>query len=188
MPVDLCFVLGGSKRREVAALKTCLKKFPGVPIWISGPELTQDCLEICEQEGVDPELLRVDYRAIDTLSNFTTMCQDMYTGGFKKVAIITSRYHMKRARSIAAIIMPEFKLRYVPVGIVYQANEEKETILKVWRDQIRAYLWVYLRFDITNRILEWYHADRLNLVKEREENFSHYGIKAHVTQGQAQKQ
>mmetsp|Transcript_2176 Transcript_2176/g.2500 ORF Transcript_2176/g.2500 Transcript_2176/m.2500 type:complete len:186 (-) Transcript_2176:770-1327(-) len=180
MPVDLCFILGGSKRREVAALKTCLKKFPGVPIWISGPELTEDCLQVCEEEGVNPELLRIDYRAVDTLSNFTTMAPEMYKGGFKKVAIITSRYHMKRARTIASIIMPEFKVRYVPIAIMYKADSEKENLVKVWRDQIRSYLWVYFRYDVTKSLLEWYHKDRVDMVTDKIERFSHYGNRAHV--------
>lgn len=61
----------------------------------SGPEMGENCLDVYgDRLGMDLERLRIDHRAVDTVSNFTTLAQDVKDGGFKHIAILTSKNHV----------------------------------------------------------------------------------------------
>lgn len=147
--VDLCLILGGSERREKASLKACKKHFDGCPIWISGSGCSKvDLFETMAEIEIDVDLVRLDYKAIDTLSNITSLVADIVKGKFEKVAVITSSYHARRVKKIASIVFNKFKINFQQVNITYKGDPKKESMLKVWRDQFRAYIWVLLKFDI----------------------------------------
>jgi hypothetical protein len=61
-----------------------------------------------QYQGCDTDFMRLDFEAIDTLSNFTSTCADIERAGFRRVAVITSSWHMPRALSIAALLLPAY--------------------------------------------------------------------------------
>ena len=57
--------------------------------------MNENLLDVCEtQFGVNMDRVRIDYAAMDTLSNFTTLADDVKAGNFKSVAILTSKNHV----------------------------------------------------------------------------------------------
>ncbi len=92
-------VLGGSTRyleREKFTAKF-VREHPNIPIWITGgspPTFTQ---RVFTKAGVDSKRLHLDYEAVDTVTNFTTLVDDLQARGIKSVYLITSDFHMRRA-------------------------------------------------------------------------------------------
>jgi len=171
----LVLVLGGSADREsrcmrVVASETC-------PIWLSGPALTEDCLEVCESQGVDLEYLRVDYRALDTLSNFTSMVPDMKSRGFKQMILVTSQEHETRAKCIASMILPYYNIELSGVIAIPGSKEDEEGTLIVLRDIIRTALWLLVGLDISYPLIALIHPQRVRQRKRRLRDFSFEGKK-----------
>ncbi|MBE9028619.1 YdcF family protein [filamentous cyanobacterium LEGE 11480] len=132
-------VLGGEAERERYAAKFALKH-PNLPIWISSGAPREYSEWVFSEAGVDLQRLKLDYRAVDTLTNFTTLVDDLKTQGVTKVYLVTSDYHMRRSRMIGEIILGSRGIDFQAVAIPSQ--EPEEDVAKVLRDGGRAVLWV----------------------------------------------
>ena len=75
-------------------------------IWVSDFDfnLNYDRL-IFEKFGVPDQRLRLDGRATDTVTNFTTLAEDFVENKIQHIYLITSDYHLRRARAIATIVL-----------------------------------------------------------------------------------
>lgn len=132
-------VLGGATAREDFAAEFA-RKHPSLPIWVSGgsnPEYTEG---VFADAGVEPSRLHIDRTAHDTVSNFTTLVNEFRAQGIDSVYLITSDYHMRRARVIGEIIFGSRGIYLKPVSV--PSGQESEPILKSVRDGARAILWV----------------------------------------------
>jgi uncharacterized SAM-binding protein YcdF (DUF218 family) len=72
----MILVLGGDTQREIVAAR--LAHADGLPVIVSGgsnPEYAHWLFQ--EREGLAPDQVRLDYRARDTLSNFTSLVDDL---------------------------------------------------------------------------------------------------------------
>lgn len=90
--------------------------------------------------GVDPRRLHLDYEAVDTVTNFTTLVDDLQARGIKSVYLITSDYHMRRASVIGEIVLGSQGIDFKPVSV--PSGSSPEPIQKSIRDGARALIWV----------------------------------------------
>ena len=135
------FVLGGeSDRMELAA--QFWQSHTNLDIWVSDYRGNLDFnRRIFQQFGVTNERLRFDGRATDTVTNFTTLVEDFVTQRLHNIYLITSDYHMRRARAIATIVLGSRGIAVTPVEVLSR-GEKSESLVRVVRDCGRSVLWV----------------------------------------------
>lgn len=132
-------VLGGAINREVFAASFA-QTHPELPIWVSSgsnPEYTE---WVFDQAGIDPSRLHLDYQAVDTVTNFTTLVDEFEDRRIRSIYLITSDYHMRRAWTIGQIVLGSRNIYFKPITV--PSNQEPESLDKVVRDAARAILWV----------------------------------------------
>jgi uncharacterized SAM-binding protein YcdF (DUF218 family) len=132
-------VLGGEAERERYAAEFALTH-PQLPVWISSGAPREYSEWVFREAGVDLDRLKLDYRAVDTLTNFTTLVDDLKAKGVTKVYLITSDYHMRRSRLIGEIVLGSRGIDFQPVAIPSQQPEEEWS--KALRDGGRSLVWL----------------------------------------------
>ncbi|MFM2430762.1 MAG: hypothetical protein RLZZ511_1975 [Cyanobacteriota bacterium] len=132
-------VLGGEAERERYAAAFALSH-PDLPVWISSGAPREYSEWVFSQAGVDLDRLKLDYRAVDTLTNFTTLVDDLKARGITKVYLITSDYHMRRSRMIGDVVLGSRGIGFQTVEIPSQQGEED--FAKALRDSGRALVWL----------------------------------------------
>jgi uncharacterized SAM-binding protein YcdF (DUF218 family) len=135
-------VLGGSTSKLEREKFTAdfARKHPNLPIWISGGSPPRVTKKVFAKFGVDPRRLHLDYRANNTVENFTTTVDDLKKSGIKSVYLVTSDYHMRRARVIGEIVLSSRGIDFKPVAV--PSENSPEPIEKSIRDGVRAIVWV----------------------------------------------
>lgn len=132
-------VLGGSTQREKFAAEFA-RQNPDIPIWISGGTPKNYAQKVFANAGINSTRLHLDYRAVDTVTNFTTLVDDFQARGIKKLYLITSDYHMRRAQTIGQIVLGSRGIDFTPVAV--PSGRSPESMNKAIRDGARAMLWV----------------------------------------------
>ncbi len=136
-------VLGGSSsklERERLAAKLALQ-YPDLPIWVSSGSTNKNYVRrVFANAGISPQRLHLDYEAKDTVTNFTTLVDDFQFLGINRVYLVTSDYHMRRARLVGEIVLGSRGIDLQPV--VVPTKKVPETRSKALRDGVRAVLWV----------------------------------------------
>jgi uncharacterized SAM-binding protein YcdF (DUF218 family) len=136
------FVLGGdSQRIEFAA--HFWRSHKDLDIWVSdsNSSLDYDRL-IFERFGVPDERLRLDGRATDTVTNFTTLAEDFVENKIQHIYLITSNYHMRRATAIASIVLGSEGIVVTPLAVP-SSGVMSESMVRVLRDCGRSLLWFF---------------------------------------------
>ena len=135
-------VLGGSTKRLEREKFTAdfAKKYPKLPIWISGGSPEGATKKVFIKAGVKQERLYLDYRANNTVENFTTLVDDLKKRGIKKLYLVTSDYHMRRASVIGEIVLGSRGIDFKTVSVPSQNNSEP--VGKSIRDGVRSIVWV----------------------------------------------
>mmetsp|Transcript_4 Transcript_4/g.10 ORF Transcript_4/g.10 Transcript_4/m.10 type:complete len:192 (-) Transcript_4:1294-1869(-) len=181
---SLVLVLGGGADRERRCIASAWAKLNEgatsgrsfVPLWLSGPALTEDVKETAFQAGCDVDYLLVDYEAIDTLSNFTTLVDLMKKHKFKVVHISTSTLHMRRAKAIAEIVLPASRLELgETIEVAPSPGEHHESDLVRWRDIARSYLWTWTGLDPSAIFIWLFHPERMEHRNRRIHCFTYHG-------------
>jgi uncharacterized SAM-binding protein YcdF (DUF218 family) len=132
-------VLGGAIEREAYAAEFA-QEHPDLPIWVSSgsnPEYTE---WLFSDAGVDLNRLHLDYQAVDTVTNFTTLVNEFQDEGINSVYLITSDYHMRRAQVIGEIVLGSRDIDFRPISVA--SEHSPESFGKVARDAARSLLWV----------------------------------------------
>ncbi len=139
---EAVLVLGGSTKRLEREKFTAdfARKHPSLPIWITGGSPKKTTEKVFAKAGVDPRRLHLDYEAVDTVTNFTTLVDDLEKRGIKSVYLITSDYHMRRASVIGEIVLGSRGIIFKPVPVPSQ--QSPEPIEKSVRDGARALVWM----------------------------------------------
>jgi uncharacterized SAM-binding protein YcdF (DUF218 family) len=135
------FVLGGdSNRMEFAA--RFWQSHPHLDIWVSDDLFSLEAdRQIFLRFGVPRERLHLDGRATDTVTNFTTLAADFATYNIQNLYLITSDYHMRRSRAIAAIVLGSRGVVVTPLPVP-SGSEVSESWVRVLRDCGRSLLWL----------------------------------------------
>lgn len=133
------FVLGGEEERELFAAKFA-HNHPDLPVWISGGAPQGYATRVFKKAGVPTDNLHLDYQAIDTVTNFTTLVDRFESQGITSVYLVTSDDHMQRARSIGEIVFGSRGIKVKPITFV--SGRPVEPIRKTLRDSFRSLLWL----------------------------------------------
>lgn len=136
---EAILVLGGAEERERFAAKLA-QQHPGLPIWVSSGSSPWYTERIFAKAQIERERLHIDRRALDTVTNFTTLVDELEAQGIDSVYLITSDYHMRRARVIGEIVFGSRGIVLKPLPV--PSTGEPEPIEKSIRDGARAILWV----------------------------------------------
>ncbi len=139
VPPQAILVLGGSEQREWFAADVA-RQDPNLPIWISSGSPRSYVYKIFAKAGIGRDRLQLDYKAVDTVTNFTTLVDEFQARGIKKLYLITSDYHMRRAQIIGQIVLGSRGIEFVPIAV--PSERSPESIDKAVRDGARAMLWV----------------------------------------------
>lgn len=141
-PPEAVIVLGGSTKNLEREKFTAqfARQYPNLPIMISGGSPPTYTKSVFTKAGISPKRLHLDYEAVDTVTNFTTLVDDLQARKIKNVYLITSDFHMRRACVIGEIILGSRGIRFKPVPVPSQTPPEP--IEKSIRDGARALFWV----------------------------------------------
>jgi len=154
-PPQMILVLGGDTQREIVAAR--LAHEDGLPVIVSGgsnPEYAHWLFR--EREGLAPDQVQLDYRARDTLGNFTSLVDDLRRARIRHALLVTSSDHMNRALLVGRIVAGSRGIRLTPVPVPCGQLCVVEGRRKVWGDGARALLWV-----LSGRDLRGWAAERL---------------------------
>ena len=136
------FVLGGdSQRMEFAA--QFWQSHKDLDIWVSDFDSNLNHnRQIFQKFGVPNEKLQFDGTATDTVTNFTTLVDDFVKHKIQHIYLITSDYHLRRARAIATIVLGSQGIAVTPRAVP-SLGDNSESLIRVVRDCGRSLLWVF---------------------------------------------
>ncbi len=147
-------VLGGDIEREIAGIR--ISKELNLPVIISGGSNAQFSDWLIRGEGISKDLVKRDYRAKDTLTNFTSIIDDLSQEGVSHILLITSNYHIDRAKLIGEIITSSRGIRLTSLSIqcksLCKEKAQKETKRKKNIDFLRSIIWVTTGRDIKSLV------------------------------------
>ncbi|MEL6500533.1 MAG: YdcF family protein [Cyanobacteria bacterium J06623_1] len=136
---EALLVLGGHEERERYAAQLA-QQHPELPIWISSGSPQAYAQKIFANAGVASNRLNFDYEASDTLTNFTTLVDELEAKGIDSVYLITSENHMQRAKIIGDIVFGSRGINFEPIAV--PSDNPPEPIKKTVRDGVRAFFWL----------------------------------------------
>lgn len=135
-------ILGGGIRREILAAQLA-QSYPNLPIIVSsGSSLPCLYRVFVVENKVGWRRLKVDFKATDTLTNFTALVPYLQSNQPRKVFMITSKGNLPRAVVLAWLIWGSQGIAIKPVLVEGAGNNE--SWLKTFADSIRAIAWVVL--------------------------------------------
>lgn len=129
---------GGLVREEFTA--QFAKHYPSLEIWVSSGTVSKIARPIFQSAGIPDQRVHLDYRAIDTVTNFTSLVADFKSRNIQHLFLITSDFHMKRAKAIATIVLGSHGIAFTPVSV--PSDKPVETKLHILRDVGRSVFWL----------------------------------------------
>ena len=136
---EALLVLGGHEEREHFAAKLA-QQYPQLPIWISSGSPQDYAQRIFTKAGISSDRLHLDYRASDTVTNFTTLVDKLKAQGIDSVYLITSENHMTRAKVIGEIVFGSRGIDFHPIAV--PSENPPEPVEKCFRDGVRSIFWL----------------------------------------------
>lgn len=133
-------VLGGDEAREKFAADLA-REHPYLDIWVSSGSPQNYVERIFAFRGIEGDRLHLNYRADDTVTNFTTLVDELKASGIESVYLVTSDSHMTRARIIGEIVFGSRGIIIKPMAVPSQFPSE--SLAKSARDSARAILWLF---------------------------------------------
>jgi uncharacterized SAM-binding protein YcdF (DUF218 family) len=146
-PAQMILVLGGDVDREKVAAR--LASHDGLPVVVSGgtnPEYARWLFQ--ERERLPSSRVRLDYRATDTVTNFTSLVDDLRRARIRHALLITSSDHMARAMLVGHIVAGSRGIQLTPIAVPCGSSCHPEGRRRVWGDGLRALIWVVSGQDI----------------------------------------
>lgn len=146
-PAQMILVLGGDADRERVAAH--LARADGLPVVVSGgsnPEYATWLFR--EREGLPADQVRLDYRARDTLTNFTSLVDDLRQARIRHALLVTSSDHMTRALLVGRIVAGSRGIHLTPIAVPCGKACLRESWEKIGMDGVRAAIWVVSGRDL----------------------------------------
>ena len=131
--------LGGGQEREEFTARFA-QSYLSLPIWVSTGVSVATARQIFQDAGIAERQIYLDRRATDTVTNFTSLVTDFHHRNFQHIFLITSDFHMPRAKAIAFIVLGSRGIATTPVSI--PTTHQPESQLKILRDTVRAMIWL----------------------------------------------
>ncbi|NEQ44127.1 MAG: YdcF family protein [Leptolyngbya sp. SIOISBB] len=137
---EAILVLGGATEREHFAAELA-SQHPDLDVWISSGTNPEYAEWLFQEADIASDRVHLDYRAVDTVTNFTTLAADLKQAGVESVYLVTSDYHMRRAKIIAQVVLGRYDITFEPLPV--PSDHMTEPLLRGLRDGARAVLWVF---------------------------------------------
>ncbi|MEA5575046.1 YdcF family protein [Anabaena sp. UHCC 0451] len=131
--------LGGDPSRETFTAKFA-QEHPHLDIWVSSGTPPDQALAIFENGSISTNRIHLDYRAVDTVTNFTTLVHDFQKRHIQHIYLITSDFHLPRSKTIATIVLGSQGITFTPISI--PSEQPSESIFRIVRDGGRSLLWI----------------------------------------------
>lgn len=145
-PPDRILVLGGDVDRERAGL--LLARQLKMPLVVSGGSNPEYARWLVQREGLPAGQVQLDYRATDTLGNFTSLVDDLHRQGVRHVLLVTSEDHLPRALTVGTLVAGSRGIRLTGVPVACGTPCAPENAGKHWGDGLRAFAWVLTGQDL----------------------------------------
>eukprot|EP00439_Symbiodinium_sp_Y106_P033823 s7395_g4.t1 len=141
-------LLGGEEERDRFAVTLAYREGRETPLMVfaSSPAAgAEERLAKLQEAGQ----LVLSYRAVDTVTNFSTMIPDLQGAGVTHVLLVTSSYHMPRAAAIAEIMLGSSGITFETwtVDCATSRAGKHEPRWKIYRDVLRARIWSVTGWD-----------------------------------------
>ncbi|MBD2292362.1 YdcF family protein [Anabaena sphaerica FACHB-251] len=131
--------LGGGTERETFTAEFA-QEHSHLDIWVSSGTPQAEALAIFGNVSIPTERIHLDYRAVDTVTNFTTLVHDFQKRHIQHIYLITSDFHIPRAKTIATIVLGSQGITFTPISI--PSEQPRESIVRIVRDGGRSLLWI----------------------------------------------
>jgi len=131
--------LGGRPTREVFTADFA-RLHPELKIWVSSGLLPLDARPLFREKGIADSRVNLDYRALDTVTNFTSLVKDLERQNIQHIYLVTSDYHMPRAQAIATIVLGSHGIIFTPISV--PSTHPSEDNLRIVRDIARSFIWL----------------------------------------------
>ncbi|ARV61235.1 hypothetical protein BZZ01_23810 [Nostocales cyanobacterium HT-58-2] len=132
--------LGGGQDREEFTAQLA-QVHPSLNIWVSSGIPPKNARTIFRAAGISDQRVHLDYRAIDTVTNFTSVVKDFKSQNIEHIYLITSDFHMLRAKAVATVVLGSQGITFTPISI--SSNQPKEYFLLILRDICRSVFWIF---------------------------------------------
>nr|WP_242040774.1 YdcF family protein [Coleofasciculus sp. FACHB-1120] len=136
---QVILALGGGPDREKFTAQFA-QTHRSLEIWVSSGTRPDKAREIFQAAGIPDDRVHLDRRAVDTVTNFTSLVADFKSLNIQHLYLITSDFHMRRATAIAILVLGSRGIAFTPVPI--PSNQPLESWLHVLRDFGRALFWI----------------------------------------------
>lgn len=132
--------LGGDITRETFTAQFA-KIHPSLEIWVSSGQRLDKARPIFRSAGIPDTQVHFDRRAVDTVTNFTSLVADLKSQNIHHIYLITSDFHMKRAKAIALLVLGSRGIAFTPIAI--PSTRPPESWSHILRDFGRALIWLF---------------------------------------------
>ena len=143
---QLVLVLGGDVDRERVGAR--LARELQLPLLVSGGSNPEYATWLIQEEGLESERVELDYRAQDTLGNFTSMVDQLRDRQVKHLLLVTSADHLARSMAVGQVVAGSRGIHITGVPVACEPRCVSESTVKKWRDWIRAVAWVATGQDL----------------------------------------
>ena len=141
-PLSAIVVLGGGVQREIAAAKLS-SQLSNLPVIVSSGSLLPCLYHIFTVEyGVPWDRITANYRATDTLTNFTSTLPLLDARGYKNVVVVTSERQIPRVNVLGTIVFGSQGVAFMMAAV--PGGSQQEASSKTFLDTLRALGWVVL--------------------------------------------
>ena len=137
---QLIFVLGGGGDREVFTA-SYFRNYPNLDIWVSSG--SQSAEKVFREANISSSRIYLDCRATDTVTNFTTVVDDLKSKNIHHVYLVTSEQHMLRAIAIGSIVFGSQGITFTSVASpTNRRYPEINGEIRIFRDIARSLYWI----------------------------------------------
>jgi uncharacterized SAM-binding protein YcdF (DUF218 family) len=133
-------VLGGDPVRDKVAAQLA-HYYPYLDIWVSSSAFPDETQKIFKAARISENRVHQDFRASDTVTNFTSLVPEFKARRIHHLYLVTSSFHMPRAKAIAILVLGSNGIAFTPV--TSPPDHPKESLLHITRDGFRSILWIF---------------------------------------------
>jgi len=144
--------LGGNSTRIETTIEM-VKQWPDALVILGTVENPVECFTRLRIAGVNRNRIIFDFRAWDTVTNFTVVRRILKEFKVEQLCIVTDTFHMRRSMLIARIVyfanstIKEISAAYHQDPAMVHA---KDTVLRTTVDVLRAVIWATTRILFYN--------------------------------------
>ena len=140
---EVIFVLGGEPERNTFAIELWKTMDMRVPIFVNSPG---GGAEQRLKPALDVQMVELSWKAVDTVTNFSTMIPVLLAACVSKVFLVTSDYHMHRVAAVASVMLSGRAIQFVEHVVC--SDKHQERVMKIVRDVARAWRWRITGWDL----------------------------------------